>query len=163
MSKKGGYSGQVCVVHKCHNSWKKIKNWKESRCNMHPPLLHTDCDCLQPYALHRFPGREKDKDIRRQWIKNVNRKHFQVKKSSVVCNEVFEILFKALKNDLRRSNYDNRFINKHEHRTPSVSNLTLVLCVMPVRRGARAPGGRAGPVREGLLTSAGGRGHQIHR
>ena len=83
---KRGHSGRTCTVVKCHSNSKKLQLWKESECDIHKPLLHSDpqCTCERPYSLHRFPGRKDEVEIRRQWVKNIGRKDFEPKDHHVV-------------------------------------------------------------------------------
>ena len=77
--------GRTCCVFGCSNNSVKIHGWNNEACEIHEPLNHIDCPCLRPYGLHRFPGRAEDKDVRRTWVKNINRDGFEPNKNTVVC------------------------------------------------------------------------------
>lgn len=85
MEKRKHGSGKQCAVIGCYNSSKKMQNWKINPCEIHSPKLHCECVCLQPWKLHRFPGRADDNKSRRKWISNIHRKDYEPNDNSRVC------------------------------------------------------------------------------
>jgi len=75
-TKKG--SGKQCSILGCKHGDLKLKKWKRSICEVHSPMKHDECECTQPYQMHRFPNGKtpKSADILKEWVKNINRKDF---------------------------------------------------------------------------------------
>lgn len=67
--KKSG--GAHCSVFGCTNNNAKLYKWKKTLCEIHDGEMHTDCPCLVPFSMHKFPANE---DRRREWISCINRK-----------------------------------------------------------------------------------------
>ncbi|XP_057703498.1 zinc finger protein 25-like [Corythoichthys intestinalis] len=78
-------SGHTCAVINCYNNSVKLQQWKKKVCEKHKPMLHEDCPCKVPYSLHRFPGRPEDLQVRKAWVRNINRKDFVPGQYSRVC------------------------------------------------------------------------------
>lgn len=82
MYRRGG--GRSCAVFGCTNSQKKLSIWRRETCELHSPLLHNGCPCLEPFSFYNFP---RDKDKRRAWLEAVGKKSdYNASKSSVVCS-----------------------------------------------------------------------------
>ncbi|KAM7297349.1 uncharacterized protein ISCGN_022502 [Ixodes scapularis] len=79
-------AGKTCSVVGCKNCGGFLKAWNASTCELHAPLLHQDCPCLQPYALYCFPQGEKNKETRRKWVANLQRKNLNPSKHAKVCS-----------------------------------------------------------------------------
>lgn len=82
MYRRGG--GRICAVFGCTNSQKKLVIWRKETCELHSPLLHSVCSCLEPFSLYNFP---RDKGKQRAWSEAIGRKPDLIpSKSSVVCS-----------------------------------------------------------------------------
>eukprot|EP00057_Strongylocentrotus_purpuratus_P026465 XP_011680939.1 PREDICTED: uncharacterized protein LOC105446175 [Strongylocentrotus purpuratus] len=92
MKKSKTGTGKNCAVVGCTNNSKKLRKWKLLVCEIHSPLTHDECECLQPYQMHRFPnGRYHDSARKLQeWLKNINRKNFIPNANSRVCSVHFK-------------------------------------------------------------------------
>lgn len=79
-------TGRMCAVIGCNNSQRKLYRWNEEVCDLHETKKHRDCPCILPFKLHKFPA---NKDIKRDWIKKLNRTDFEANNNSVVCSTHF--------------------------------------------------------------------------
>ena len=82
-------SKRYCCVFGCHNNSKAIKEWETSICETHQVIHGLDsCDCTVPFFLLSFPT--KDKSLRDEWIRRVNRKDWKPNYDSWICSDHFE-------------------------------------------------------------------------
>ena len=72
----------------CHNNEGTLKKWKTSQCEEHKVINGTDsCDCKWPFFLTTFPT--KDKDLKEEWIKRINRKDWKPNYDTRICSDHF--------------------------------------------------------------------------
>ena len=82
-------SRRYCCVFGCHNNAKIIKEWETLICETHQ-VIHglESCDCTVPFFLLSFPT--KDKSLREEWIRRINRKDWKPNYDTQICSDHFE-------------------------------------------------------------------------
>lgn len=62
-----------CAISGCTHSSYTLERWQKTMCEMHK-ILHSLCTCQPPFTLHPFPTERSNPEIRKKWIKLINRK-----------------------------------------------------------------------------------------
>nr|XP_015198857.1 PREDICTED: uncharacterized protein LOC107076915 [Lepisosteus oculatus] len=82
--RRGG--GRCCAVSGCTNNQRKLSIWRRDICELHSPLQHNACSCLEPFSFYYFP---RDKEKQQAWLEAIGRKDFLPGKGTVVCSMHF--------------------------------------------------------------------------
>ncbi|CAC5355439.1 unnamed protein product [Mytilus coruscus] len=88
---------RICCVVGCGNSTYHLNKWMKNLCPVHKCNFGTrSCDCEPPFKLFPFPTENKNPDLRRKWMIQVNRidpitnKNWTPKSHDRVCSNHFE-------------------------------------------------------------------------
>lgn len=88
---------RICCVVGCGNSTYHLNKWMKTLCQVHKCNLGTrSCDCEPPFKLFPFPTENKNPELRKKWMIQVNRidpttnKNWTPKAHDRVCSNHFE-------------------------------------------------------------------------
>ena len=67
-----------CSVDKCTNGYRGLQKWLSLDCGIHKGYKHNVgyCVCEPPYTLWTFPVSATKADLRKRWIKLINKQNW---------------------------------------------------------------------------------------